>query len=166
MPRVFPAGAGNQRPLSPRPDVLTFRGAHLQRPLTVIGRVTARLWATSTAPDADLAARLIDVHPDGYLANVCDGILRARYRLGLARHAWLQPGVAHKLAVDLWSAAHTFEPGHRVVLQVTSRSFPRWSRNWNTMGDPGTTTSGQVAEQTVWCDAEHASRIVLPIVGS
>ena len=164
MPGAYPAGIKDQRPLSQRPDVLTFTSAPLEEPLTVMGRVTAHLWASSSAPDTDFVARLIDVHPDGYMENLCDGILRARYRNSLQEPAWLEPGEAYELPIDLWSTAHVFKAGHRAALQVTSSSFPRWDRNWNTKEDPAWAMGGQPAEQTIWHDAAHPSRVVLPVV--
>ena len=163
MPGVYPPGIKDQRPLSARPDVLTFAGEPLSDALTVMGRVTAELWASSSAPDTDFVVRLIDVHPNGYMENVCDGILRARYRESLQEPRWLEPGVAYELRIDLWSTAHTFKAGHQVAVQVTSGSFPRWDRNWNTKEDPGAATAGQKAEQAIWHEGAHPSRIVLPV---
>ena len=56
-----------------------------------------------------------------------------------------------------------FRRGHRVRLDVTSSSFPRFSRNLNTGEDVGTGTRMQVAHQTVLHDNHHPSRLVLPI---
>jgi uncharacterized protein len=161
MPGVYPPGPKDQRPLSQRADVLTFSLAPLARPLAAIGRVTARLWASSSAPDTDFVVRLLDIHPDGFMENIADGIIRARYRSTLAQPAWLEPEGIYPFNVDLWTTAHVFRVGHRVGVQVTSSSFPRWDRNWNTWDDPGTATTGQIAAQTIWHDAGHPSRIML-----
>lgn len=157
-------GVRDQRPLSIRPDVLTFTGRSLGKPLTVAGHVNADLWISTSAPDTDFVVRLIDQHPDGYMHNLCDGILRARYRDSLQQSSWLKPGHIYNLKVDLWSVAHVFKPGHRLVIQVTSSSFPRWDRNWNTTEDPGSATGGQPAHQIIWHDNEHPSCILLPVL--
>ncbi len=164
LPQVYRAGVKDQRPLSARSDVLTFTAPALDTPLAVIGPVSADLWVSSSAPDTDFVVRLVDVHPDGYMENVCDGITRARYRESSANPSFLEPGRVYGLSVDLWSTAHTFGVGHRVAVQVTSSSFPRWDRNWNTREDPAAATSGQPAEQTIWHDAARPSRILLPEV--
>ena len=158
------SGVRDQRPLSLRPDVLTFTSDALERPLEVVGRITADLRVSSSAPDTDFVARLIDMHPDGYMHNLCDGILRARYRNSLKEAEWLQPGKIYELNIDLWSVAHVFKPGHRLAVQITSSSFPRWDRNWNTTENPGAATSGQSARQTVWHNSEHPSCILLPVL--
>ena len=44
------------------------------------------LYASSSAPDTDFTAKLVDVEPDGYARNLTDGIIRARYpRIALRR---------------------------------------------------------------------------------
>ena len=157
-------GVRDQRPLSQRTDVLTFISKPLIQALHVAGRVFSDLWISSSAPDTDFVVRLIDVHPDGYMQNLCDGILRARYRHSLKEAAWLQPGEVYELKVDLWSAAHVFKPGHCLAVQVTSSSFPRWDRNWNTKEDLGAATGGRSAYQTVWHNTEHPSCMLLPVM--
>ena len=160
---VMPPGVKDQRPLSARPDVLTFTGPVLAEPLSVIGQVKARLWVSSSAPDTDFVVRLLDVHPDGYQANLCDGILRMRYREGPDRPVWMEVGAVYRIEVDLWSIAHVFRPGHAVALQVTSSSFPHWDRNWNTREDPLLATGGEVAKQTIWHDGSRPAHVSLPV---
>jgi putative CocE/NonD family hydrolase len=146
--------------------VLTFAGSPVDRPLRVAGRVSASLWISSSAPDTDFVVRLIDRHPDGYMHNLCDGITRTRYRRSMKEPAWLKPGEIYELKIDLWSMAHVFKPGHRIAVQITSSSFPRWDRNWNTTEDPGAATSGQTARNTIWHDNIHPSLILLPVIAA
>ena len=157
-------GVRDQRLLSARPDVLTFTGRPLDKSLIIAGRIIADLWISSSAPDTDFVVRLIDQHQDGYMHNLCDGILRARYRDSLLEPSWLKPQGIYNLKVDLWSAAHVFKPGHRIVVQVAGSSFPRWERNWNTTEDPGAATGGQPAHQTIWHNNLHPSCILLPVL--
>jgi len=164
MPGVYGVAVKDQRPLSQRPDVLTFTGRALSEPLKVMGRVVATLWISSSVPDTDFVVRLLDIHSNGYMQNVCDGITRTRYRESLTEASWLEPGQIYEITVDLWSVAHVFKPGHRIGIQVTSSSFPRWDRNWNTKDEPGAAIGGPVAQQTIWHDPEHPSHITLPVV--
>jgi hypothetical protein len=127
--------------------------------------VTVTLWAASTAPDTDFVARLVDVYPDGRAINLTDGILRARFRAGIdAPESPIEPGRAHEYTIDLWATSNLFRAGHRIRLDVTSSSFPRWDRNPNTGAQLGTDTALAAATQTILHDAEHPSRVVLPIV--
>jgi predicted acyl esterase len=81
----------------------------------------------------------------------------------LKQASWLKQGEVDELKVDLWSMAHVFKPGHRMAVQVTSSSFPRWDRNWNTNEAPGAATSGQSARNTIWHNNDHPSCVVLPV---
>src|SRR6476660_5713989 len=91
-------------------------------------------------PDTDFVARLVDVHPDGRAFNVIDGIIRAS-----ARKTYLPPGVVepeepsaltpgapYQFTIDLWATGIAFLPGHRIRVDVTSSSHPRWIRHTNT----------------------------------
>ena len=60
--------------------------------------------------------------------------------------------------------ANRFKKGHRIRLDVTSSSFPRFSRNLNTGEDVGTGTRMEVAHQTVLHTAAYPSHVVLPVV--
>jgi hypothetical protein len=53
----------------------------------------------------------------------------------------------------------------RLRLDVSSSDFPQWDRNLNTGGDNARTplSAAVVATQTVLHDAEHPSRLVLPV---
>lgn len=163
---LYAAGVKDQSPLSARQDVLTFTSAVLEEPLTILGRVSAELWAGSSAPDTDFVVRLIDMQPNGYMHNLCDGIVRARYRHSLSEPKWLEPGIAYRLVIDLWSTAHTFKPGHRIVVQVASSNFPRYDRNLNTQEAPGTGIRGVTAEQTIWLGGDRPSHVRLPVFPS
>jgi putative CocE/NonD family hydrolase len=159
----YPSGAFDQRPIEARPDVVSFTTAPLERDLDLIGPVRLHLIAASTATDTDFVARLVDVHPDGYAQNLTDGIVRARYR-DPDHPALVEPGRAYEYVIDLWATANRFLAGHRIRVDVTSSSFPRWDRNPNTGAPFGADAEMRPARQSIFHDAEHPSRIVLPIV--
>ena len=158
----IPGGAYDQRPIEGR--CLVYTSAPLDRPLTIVGPVTAALHAMSSAPDTDWVIRLTDVHPDGTSRLLADGILRARYRESTTRPTPIEPNRVYEFPVDLWATANTFLPGHRIRVAVTSSSFPRFDRNLNTGGPIGVEAAGRPALNTVFHDAARPSRIVLPVV--
>ena len=49
------------RPLAERADVLVFESAPLEADLEVTGPIVVNLWVSSSAPDTDFTAKLIDV---------------------------------------------------------------------------------------------------------
>src|SRR6516225_3724242 len=84
------------RPLSARNDVLVFQTPPLDHDMEVTGRLIVKLWASSSAPDTDFTAKLVDVYPaiadfpTGVDLNVADSIVRARYRDSLERAALMK----------------------------------------------------------------------------
>lgn len=158
----IPGGVFDQRPSDVR--CLTYTSEPLAEELEVTGPVRAILHGLSSAPDTDWVVRLIDVHPDGYARNVCDGILRARYRNSFAHPELLDPGKAYRYEIDLWGTSNAFQPGHRIRVTVTSSCFPRFDRNLNTGGPIHREASGQVAINTVFHDNLRPSHIVLPVI--
>ncbi|TMD57818.1 MAG: CocE/NonD family hydrolase [Chloroflexi bacterium] len=159
----FPAGAYDQRPIEAREDVLSYTTEPLSRDTDLIGPVRVHLIASSSAPDTDFVARLVDVHPDGYAQNLTDGIVRARYR-DPEHAAPIEPGRPYEFVIDLWATANRFFAGHRIRLDISSSSFPRWDRNPGTGHPFGADAELQPARQSIFHDAEHPSRIVLPVV--
>ena len=111
-----------------------------------------------------IAAKLVDVHPDGYCQRLCDGILRARYREGFDRAVMMEPGTVYELEIDMWNTSQVFKPGHRIRLEVTSSAFPKYDRNLNSGEDIGSGTTMVTAENRVLHDPAHPSRLVLPVI--
>jgi uncharacterized protein len=162
----FPPGARDQRDTESRADVLTYTTPQLQGDVEVTGPVVARLWATSSARDTDFVVRLCDVFPNGRSVQLTDGIIRARYREfhNGAAPSLIQPGRAYEYVVDLWATSNVFKAGHRIRLQVTSSSFPRWDRNPNTGRDPFVDSELMVAKQRILHDPRHPSCVLLQVV--
>jgi putative CocE/NonD family hydrolase len=150
-----------------RDDVLVFTSDPLWEPLEVTGDVHVDLSVSTDAPDTDFVARLVDVLPDGRALCVTDGILRMRQRSGGAGAVEVEPLRAdevYQVTIDLWATSIVFAPGHRLRVDITSSSFPRWERNHNT-GEPSATASQlRPARQTLYHDAQRPSSIVLPVM--
>jgi putative CocE/NonD family hydrolase len=179
---LMPRGAQDQRcfkehwlchdtlPLSARSDVLVFQSAPVTSDLEVTGPIVVKLWASSNGPDTDFTAKLIDVYPptrafpNGIDLNVGDGIIRARYRHSLRSPTPLRPGVPEEFTIELYPTSLVFKPGHRIRVDVSSSNFPRFDVNPNT-GEPLNRNRGwRSAENRVYHDAQHPSRIILPVI--
>ena len=160
---TIPAGGLDQRPIESRADVLVFTSAPLAEPLEVTGRVRLRLWVGSDAPDTDFVARLCDAYPDGRSINICEGQLRARFRKGFDREAFLEPGRVYPLELDLWSTSMIFNRGHSLRVHVASSSSPGYDPNPNT-GDPFRARDyRRAARNVIFVDRQRPSQIVLPV---
>ncbi|MBP7826103.1 MAG: CocE/NonD family hydrolase [Verrucomicrobia bacterium] len=159
-----PIGPFDQTPVEQRDDVLVYSTAPLDADVEVTGPVKLILYAASSAPDTDFTAKLVDVHPDGKAYNLCDGIIRARYRRGMTQPALLEPGKAEQFEIDLWVTSNLFKHGHCIRLEVSSSNFPRFDRNPNSGKPFGTDTELLVAQQTILHDQKHPSHLVLPVI--
>ncbi|MCA1688301.1 MAG: CocE/NonD family hydrolase [Actinobacteria bacterium] len=172
MAPIHRPGARDQRPNEERPDVLVYTSEVLQDDYTVLGPVHTTIFAATDAPDTDFVARLVDVHPDGRAIVVTDGIIRASAREsypapGVVRPAKpspIEPGRVYDYCVDLWTTGIAFRAGHRIRVEITSSSFPRWDRNPNTGESSVRSARTEVARQRIFHDPEHPSHITLTVV--
>lgn len=164
-PNFVPGGVQDQRSVEERDDVLVYTSQLLTSPVEIAGTVTATIFASSSAPDTDFTAKLVDVEPEGYCANIAEGIVRARYRNGTSEEL-IEPGEVYEFHIDLWDVAYVFPIGHRIRLEISSSNWPRFSRNLNAAIRPelGSQQDMQVAIQQVWHDAERPSRVTLPMI--
>ncbi|HWI57659.1 MAG TPA: CocE/NonD family hydrolase [Bacillota bacterium] len=159
-----PAGPCDQTQAEERADVLVYSTPPLEQAVEVTGPVKLILFAASSARDTDFTAKLVDVHPDGKPFNLCDGILRARYRQGRDKPALLEPGQVQRFEIDLWVTSNLFQRGHRIRLEVSSSNFPRFDRNPNSGKPFGTDTDLLSATQTIVHDSQHPSHLLLPVI--
>ena len=156
-------------PFASRPDVLTFETAPLEAEVEIAGPVEVILHASSSALDTDFTAKLLDVYPHtvdepgGYELNVCDSILRARFRNGYERAEPLTPGEVYELRIVLYPNANRFARGHRVRVDISSSNYPRFDANPNTGGPLGLERRTLIADQAVFHDAERPSRLLLHV---
>ncbi len=159
-----PAGPRDQTRVEQRDDVLVFSSAELTRELEVTGPVKVVLYAASSAPDTDWTAKLVDVYPDGRPINLCDGIIRARFRRSADKPTLIEPEREYRYEIDLWVTSNVFLPGHRIRVEISSSNFPRFDRNPNTGHAFGVDAQVCTATQTVYHDTRRASHILLPVV--
>ena len=152
------------RPLAERPDVLVFQTAPLTHDVEVTGPITVHLWISSSAPDTDFTAKLVDVYPDGKAIHLAEGILRARHRASLERVEFLEPGEVTEYRIQLAPTSNLFRVGHRLRLEISSSNFPRFDRNLNTTDPVGFGSQMQVAHQTVLHNGQYPSHILLPLI--
>jgi hypothetical protein len=161
---ALPPGPFDQRPNEGRADVLVYSTPPLDRDVEVTGFITAELYASTTAPDTDFTAMIVDVDPSGYARYLADGIVRARYRNSTARSEPIEAGKIYKYTIDLWATSNVFKAGHRIRVYISSSNFPRFNRNLNTGEKTAGATRMQRARQTIYHDAERPSAIILPVI--
>jgi len=147
-----------------RGDVLVFTSEELTEPLDVIGPVRLVAHVSTSALDTDIAAKLLDVHPNGFAQRLCDGLVRLRYRDGHERAAPVEPGAIYEVVVEMWDTAQRFQPGHRIRVEIASSAHPKFAVNLGTGADETLATGGVIAHNVLYHDADHPSRLVLTVV--
>jgi len=130
----------DQRFVDGRPDVLTFTGGVLDKPVHIMGAPAADIYLATSGSDADVVVKLIDVYPDavpehggkdlsGYELPIGIEIFRGRYLGSFAVPQALVPGAVNRFRFSLPNVNHVFLPGHRIAVQVQSSLFPLYDRN-------------------------------------
>lgn len=135
----------DQRFASTRPDVLVFVTDQLTEDVTLGGEIMAKLNFSTTGTDADFFVKLIDVYPDneknhpyltdkevvlaGYQQMVRSEVMRARFRNSFSKPEPLKANTLTPLNFRLQDVLHTFQKGHKIMVQVQSTVFPLFDRN-------------------------------------
>jgi uncharacterized protein len=145
-----------------QPDGLTYTTPPLKAPLRLAGPSELRFWAVTEASDMAFDARLIDVAPDGSQQIVTQGWLRASFRhvdesrsrdgapyLTDDRQTPVGIGETTEYRMDIWDAAYTLAPGHRLRLWLSSSDFPNH------------TPLPEAGRNLIFHDADHPSRLIL-----
>ena len=166
----------DQRFVDGRPDVLTYQTEPLKEPMKLSGEPVVHLVASTTGTDADWVVKLIDVQPDriapptrmsGYELPLATDIFRGRYRRSFEHPEPIKPNEPLTYVFGLPMVNHTFQPGHRIMVQVQSSLFPLYDRNPQHFVQnifEAKPDDYQKATQRIWRQPGHASFISLPVV--
>lgn len=153
----------DQTAVETRNDVLVYSTEPLKEGLAVIGDIKVVLLVSSTAPDADLSLKLVDVYPDGKAYNVSDTMLRLRYRDGYQTPVFMKPGEVYVAKPVGLVTSNYFAPGHRLRIHIAGSNFPLYERNLQTGGKNYDETQGRSATLQIHHDNNHASYIEVPL---
>ncbi len=161
------SGPHDQSELRKREDVLYFETDPLEAPVNVTGRISAKLFISSTAKDTQFIVKLVDIYPDGYEAIMREAPFMARYAKGYDQPAPLEGGKVYELDIDMWSTANVFNKGHKIGVIVCSAAKESYEVHPNTYEQIDLADWDEksvVAENTIHLSAEHPSHITLPVV--
>jgi putative CocE/NonD family hydrolase len=179
-----PAGflTDDQRFAACRPDVLAYQTEPLDEDVTLAGPIVADLWVSTSGTASDWIVKLIDVLPEdehdygelssamdvgGYQMMVRAEIFRGRYRRSYARPEPFVPNQPTRVAFKLQDVLHTFERGHRIMVQIQSSWFPLVDRNPQTYV-PNVFLADEddfiEATQRVFRSAQYPTSLWLPIL--
>jgi hypothetical protein len=105
-------------------------------PVEILGRPRVTLRLRMDVPYGQAAARVCDVAPDGSATLVTRGVLNLSARHGRERADAWPLGATDDVTFELNGIGHTFPPGHRIRLAVSSAYWP-WI--WPQPGSAGFT---------------------------
>jgi len=179
----------DQRFASRRPDVLVYQTEPLEADLSVAGPIDVTLHVSTTGTDSDFVVKLIDVYPadfpppppsspapaspdgpkmGGYQQLVRGEPFRGKFRKSFEKPEPFEPGKPDVITFAMPDVAHTFRPGHRVMVQVQSSWFPLVDRNPQTFVDipRARPEDFQKATERVYHSPARPSSVGLFVVGS
>lgn len=155
--------AADQTFASKRNDVVYYQSAVLQNDITLCGPVTANLFVSTSGTDADFIVKLIDVLPGG---SQTQQLVRAEVLRGKFRNSWqtpqpFEPNQPTQIKLQLNSLAHTFQKGHKIMIQIQSSWFPLVDVNPQTFTNIPTANENDFQKATIkiYHDAAHPSTI-------
>jgi uncharacterized protein len=148
----------DQRFAASRSDVLTYQTDVLQEDVTIVGPVSPRLFVSTTGTDSDWDVKLIDVYPPDYPESKLDSprpddrarptdvapppfimggyaqLVRGEPFRGKFRHSFekpepFTPKKVEEVTFAMQDVNHTFQRGHRIMVQIQSTWFPLTDRN-------------------------------------
>ncbi len=155
-------GPVNQAAMELGNNVLVYTSAPLQVPLHVFGAVEVDLYCATSAPHADLVAKLVCVKPNGDAAFIAIGIARSS---GLFDS--YEVDKAQRWHFSMEPTSCVFAAGERLRIEVASCAYPLFDRNPGTVVAPWLADSWtwQRSTQTIYHDAPRPSAIHIPIAG-
>jgi predicted acyl esterase len=158
-------GAFDQRSVETRADVLVYTSEPFAEGLELTGPIVPKLYVSSDVRDTDFTVKVLDVYPDGTAYNLDESIQRLRYRDGYEKPpAWMTPGKVVEVTLQPLVTSNYFAPGHRLRIEVSSSSFPRFDRNLNTGGNNYDESKGVVAHNVVHHSRRFPSQVTVTVV--
>ncbi|HEY7625754.1 MAG TPA: CocE/NonD family hydrolase, partial [Ilumatobacteraceae bacterium] len=123
----FVVDPATELPVDQRTDdelAVVFETPPLTEPIDVLGRSHVSLLVAVDQPQANLIARLEDVHPDGAAHRVAMGMLNLSHRVSNEFPIPMKPGEPERIVIDLDDAGYRFLSGHRLRLALSTTYFP------------------------------------------
>lgn len=171
----------DQRFAATRPDVLVYQTGPLNGAVTVAGPIVATLYVSTSGSDSDYVVKLIDVFPDntpdndpnptgvkmgGYEMLVRGEPMRARFRNSFAKPEAMIPNRVTKVEFTLPDVNHSFQKGHRIMVQIQSSWFPLVDRNPQKFVDINKATEAdfQKATERVYRSPQYSSHLSLNVL--
>jgi predicted acyl esterase len=123
----FPFTFGPELPGDQRPDdalSVCFDQPPLSEPIDILGAPEIVVGLASDRPQANIAVRLCDVHPDGASELISYGVLNLTHRNSHEFPQALVPGQVVSARVVLDQCGYRVPPGHRLRVAISNAYWP------------------------------------------
>jgi len=102
----------------------------------------------------------------GYQMLVRGEVMRGRFRNSFEKPEAFKPNKVERVKYELPSVAHTFQKGHRIMIQIQSSWFPLVDRNPQKFVNiyEANDSDFQKATIRIFHDAVNSSNIILPVL--
>lgn len=145
-----------------RQDVLSYQSTPLDQDMDIIGKVKAKLWVQSDAPDTCFTIKLMEVFPDGSAYHIRNGITTLAYRND-TDVALPYDGNPVEITIECWDVAWRVKKGSCLRVDISSSNFPEYSIHPNTDKGWAMESDPQKAHQKVLSGKGYLSRLILPV---
>ena len=138
-----------------RTDQLVFDMEIKNKPLTLLGPISAELFVQTSAKSTDFFVSILDVFPKGGpIINI---------QTGGAKFIPKERNRPEKLNINIWPTGYEIKPEHKLRVIISSSSFPAYNRNLNT-GEPIYSAKKMIqAEQKIFIGKRFPSFVSLPV---
>ncbi len=155
-------------------EILTWSTEPFDEPTELIGTGAAHIFAEIDTDDTNFIMRLWDVAPGGNRQLITTGYLKASHRElddrtteGNPYHPHtravpVEPGTIEEYVLRLYPFAATFQPGHRLTVELSNDEPLVDEHNSLLPPDAFHLPVGRPVTHKIYRDAAHPSRLVLP----
>jgi predicted acyl esterase len=156
-------------------EILSWSTEAFEVPTEMIGTGAAHLFVEIDQPDTNLIVRMWDYAPSAKRQLITTGYLKASHRElddrtteGNPYHPHtaavpVTPGTVAEYVVRLYPFAASFEPGHRLVMELSNDEPLSDEHNALLPPDAFHLPVGRPVTHKIYRDAVHRSRLVLPL---
>lgn len=146
---------------------LIYHSAPFDEATEITGYLKFEAWIALDVPDTDIIVSLYEVLEDGSSIALTYEMQRARYRTSRRAQTLITPGEINLYTFsDFRFFSRRIAKGSRLRLFIRGPQSVHSMRNYNSGGVVADETAedARVANVTLYHDAEHPSRLILPVV--
>lgn len=157
-------GSLSQPPCNWRDDVVSFVSEPLEKEIYLLGKITVKLYVSSSADDTAFTAKLMEVYPDGKACNIRSGITTLAYRSGEEQpRGSYEAGTIVEADIPMWDISWRLHKGSRLRVDISSSDFPQYAVHTNNAGIWALQKEAKTAKQTLYCGSVFSSQVILPV---